>query len=562
MTPEDHPKLSPYLRKAPSVEPIASTTDAPTAPETGAANPLRRGSTSTQAFGAGRRESHDASEFYARFTPPIVSDDDTVNPLPELETVNLDDWCVNGDARNMTVIPDNSVALVVTSPPYFVGKEYEQAVAGDRDRGPEIPRTYLDYLQMLRDVFSECLRVLEPGGRIAVNVANLGRKPYRSLSADVINILQDDLGMLLRGEIIWHKAEGASGSLAWGSYRSATNPVLRDITERVIIASKGRFDRAQKPAKRETAGMPYRSSVSADEFMEATLDVWRIDPESARRVGHPAPFPVELPRRLIDLYTFEGDVVLDPFLGSGSTVVAAERTQRIGVGFDLDPDYVTLARERVAAEQARRRHRPVVSAGDEPLPTLQVPENIDERVEHFQARATKEGKKAQDLAKEVLEEAGFEIIAEKVKVKGTGLQLNFEITDQAGEYRYYVDMSGAFTSSRPGLMRTDTLWKMLGRANVLKTTHPDTRLLVLTSHLPRKNSEGDRAMRAVGPWALFDAIEIFDDPGDGLDFGENSDVNAAGVARLRSYAQQGATEPLPGYWTEADIAGRFHQRGA
>ena len=162
----------------------------------------------------------------------------------------------------------------------------------------------------------------------------------------------------------------------------------------------------------------------------------------------------------------------------------------------------------------------------------------------------------------MLEEAGFEIIAEKVKVKGTGLQLNSEITDQAGEYRYYVDMSGAFTSSRPGLMRTDTLWKMLGRANVLKTTHPDTRLLVLTSHLPRKNSEGDRAMRAVGPWALFDAIEIFDDPGDGLDFGENSDVNAAGVARLRSYAQQGATEPLPGYWTEADIAGRFHQRGA
>ena len=561
------------------MEPSSSTTDTPTAsngaasPNKGVATPadlgveieaapsLRKGATATQAFGAGRRESHDASEFYARFTPPVVSDDDTVNPLPDLKTLNLHDWCVNGDARHMDVIPDNSVALVVTSPPYFVGKEYEQALSGDR---PEIPKTYLDYLQMLRDVFSECLRVLEPGGRIAVNVANLGRKPYRSLSADVINILQDDLGMLLRGEIIWHKAEGASGSLAWGSYRSATNPVLRDITERVIIASKGRFDRAQKPAKRETAGMPHRSSVSADEFMEATLDVWRIDPESARRVGHPAPFPVELPRRLIDLYTFEGDVVLDPFLGSGSTVVAAERTARVGVGFDLDADYVTLARERVAAEQARTRHRPVVSAGDEPLPTLQVPENIDERVEHFQARATKEGKKAQDLAKEVLEEAGFEIIAEKVKVKGTGLQLNFEITDQQGEYRYYVDMSGAFTSSRPGLMRTDTLWKMLGRANVLKTTHPDTRLLVLTSHLPRKSSEGDRAMRAVGPWALFDAIEIFDDPADSLEF-EGSvagEATAAGVARLRSYAQQGAAEPLPGYWSAADIAERFHQRGA
>ena len=540
--------------------PIETPAASAEGPASDASRSLRKGATATQAFGAGRRESHDASEFYARFTPPVVSDDDTVGVLPDPASVGLSDWYVNGDARNMALVPDNSVALVVTSPPYFVGKEYEQAVVGDRDRAQAIPTSYLDFLQMLRDIFSECLRVLEPGGRIAVNVANLGRKPYRSLSADVISILQDDLGMLLRGEIIWHKAEGATGSLAWGSYRSATNPVLRDITERVIIASKGRFDRALKPAKRETEGLPHKSTVSADEFMEATLDVWRIDPESARRVGHPAPFPVELPRRLIDLYTFEGDAVLDPFLGSGSTVVAAERTGRVGVGFDLDPNYIELTRERVAAEQARRRHRPVESAGDEPLPLLQVPENIDERVEHFQARATKEGKKAQDLAKEVLIEAGFEIIAEKVKVKGTGLQLNFEVTDQAGEYRYYVDMSGAFTSSRPGLMRTDTLWKMLGRANVLKTTNPDTRLLVLTSHLPRKNSEGDRAMRAVGPWAIFDAIEIFDDPGDGLDLGDAD--TSAGVQRLRRYAQVGAAEPLPGFWNEADIAERFHSRGA
>ena len=113
---------------------------------------------------------------------------------------------------------------------------------------------------------------------------------------------------------------------------------------------------------------------------------------------------------------------------------------------------------------------------------LLTPESIDERVEHFQARATKEGKKAQDLAKEVLTEAGFEIIDEKVKVKGTGLQLNFLVTDQAGEYSYYVDMSGAFTSSRPGLMRTDTLWKMLGRAHVLKTARPDTPVILMTAH--------------------------------------------------------------------------------
>lgn len=518
---------------------------------------LRKGATSTQAFGAGRRESHDATEFYARFTPPIIADDEQVEVLPRLESLGLADWCIEGDARNMTVVPDNSVALVATSPPYFVGKEYEQAVVGDRDRLPAIPSTYLDYLQMLRDVFAECVRVLEPGGRIAVNVANLGRKPYRSLSADVISILQDDLGMLLRGEIVWHKAEGASGSLAWGSYKSATNPVLRDITERVIIASKGRFDRAVKRAKREDQGMPHKSTVSADEFMEATLDVWRIDPESARRVGHPAPFPVELPRRLIDLYTFEGDVVLDPFLGSGSTIVAAERTGRVGIGFDLDPAYIDLARERVAAERARRRHRPVESAGDEPLP-LTVPDTVEERVEHFQARATKEGKKAQDLAKEALTEAGFEIIDEKVKVKGTGLQLNFLVTDSIGEVSYYVDMSGAFTSSRPGLMRTDTLWKMLGRAHVLKNYEGDNRLLVLTSHLPRKGSEGDRALRAVGPWSVFDAIEIFDDPVDGLDLATGP---APGVQRLRYYGAGGAQEPLPGFWTEDDIEQRYTPTG-
>jgi site-specific DNA-methyltransferase (adenine-specific) len=205
---------------------------------------------------------------------------------------------------------------------------------------------------MLRDVFADCRRVLEPGGRLAVNVANLGRKPYRSLSADVIHILQDDLGLLLRGEILWRKAKGATGSIAVGSYLSAANPVLRDITERVVVASKGRFDRAVPRKERERRGLPFENTITKEEFFASTLDVWEIRPEHARRIGHPAPFPVDLPERLIHLYTYRDDVVLDPFIGSGSTAVAAVRTGRHYVGYDTDAHYVKLAEERIAAAHA------------------------------------------------------------------------------------------------------------------------------------------------------------------------------------------------------------------
>src|SRR5271155_402515 len=289
--------------------------------------------TATSNFGVGRREAHDAAPFYARFeVPEIVADAEVLRPEP------IADPFICGDSRNMGAIDDGSVALVVTSPPYFAGKQYEEEL--DREG---VPSSYLEYLDLLRQVCDECKRKLEPGVRLAVNVANLGRKPYRSLSADVIRILQDDLHLLLRGEVIWQKGEGASGSCAWGSFRSAANPVLRDITERVVIASKGRFDRAKSVKERELEELPHESSLSSDEFMAATLDVWDIAPESAKRVRHPAPFPVELPERIIRLYTYEGDLVLDPFMGSGSTLVAAAKVGRRFAGYDLDPAYVALA---------------------------------------------------------------------------------------------------------------------------------------------------------------------------------------------------------------------------
>jgi site-specific DNA-methyltransferase (adenine-specific) len=165
-----------------------------------------------------------------------------------------------------------------------------------------------------------------------------------------MSILQDDLALLLRGEVIWQKARGATGSIAVGSYLSASNPVFRDVTERVIVASKGRFDRAISRKEREKRGLPHENTIAKEEFFEATLDVWEIRPEHARRVGHPAPFPVELPARFIQLYTYRGDVVLDPFVGSGSTALAAKRSDRHYVGYDTDAEYVKLARERIEAE--------------------------------------------------------------------------------------------------------------------------------------------------------------------------------------------------------------------
>ena len=136
--------------------------------------PRRRSATSTSNFGVGRRESHIADAFYARFEAPEVSADEHV--APHESGVR----CVCGDARHMATVADDSVALVVTSPPYFAGKQYEEEL--DREG---VPSSYIEYLELLREVFTECKRVLEPGGRIAVNVANLGRKPYRSLAADV-----------------------------------------------------------------------------------------------------------------------------------------------------------------------------------------------------------------------------------------------------------------------------------------------------------------------------------------------------------------------------------------
>ncbi|MYJ15448.1 MAG: site-specific DNA-methyltransferase [Acidimicrobiia bacterium] len=472
----------------------------------------RRTPTETSSFGVGRRENHDASAFYARFDPPVIDPDERVGRRPQREGPIL------GDARSMNELPTNSVALVVTSPPYFVGKEYEDEVMVAARAGnvlSEVPGSYMEYLRLLHDVLRECYRVLEPGGRMAVNVANLGRKPYRSLSADVIRIL-DDLGLFLRGEIIWRKAAASSGSCAWGSFRSPSNPVLRDVTERVVVASKGRFDRALSSARRRALGLPHVATTNSDEFMEATLDVWTIPAENARRVGHPAPFPVELPLRLIHLYTYENDLVLDPFLGSGTTLVAARHASRRGVGYDIDPEYVQIAEDRLREAMA---------------------DTTDPR------RVSVSVKGARALAQQTLEESGFTITKTAPKLGRTGVSYDF-LVENRHHQRWYVDVAGGFTTVQPGLQRGAAVWETLGKAHVLHGTKTadEPRVLVITPKLPKPASLGRKAIKAVGPRCLFDLIDL---------------SNASDLLRLQCYGTEQTDRPSQGFWTTEQIHQSF-----
>jgi len=285
----------------------------------------RREGTRTSKFGVSKREGHDSTLFYgSRLYQGFVSDENA----PEMEnpiSVEVLDQVLCQDSRRMDNIPDSSVHLMVTSPPYNVGKEYDKDLDLD------------EYMNLLKNVFSETHRVLVNGGRACVNIANVGRKPYIPYHKFIIDALST-VGFLMRGEIIWNKGAGAGVSTAWGSWCSATNPTLRDTHEYILVFSKGKFRRVGKGKE---------STITRDEFLEFTKSVWSFQPESAKKVGHPAPFPIELPYRCIQLYTFKGEVVLDPFCGVGATPIAAMKTGRHFIGIDIDPEYVEKARKRV-----------------------------------------------------------------------------------------------------------------------------------------------------------------------------------------------------------------------
>ena len=287
-------------------------------------NYQRRG-TKTSSFGTPGRINHDSSEFYdsklyeSQKVPNKVEYKEQGIPPDIIDKI----YCKSSE--NMDEIPDYSVHLMITSPPYNVKKEYDDDLSLD------------EYRNLLKNVFRETYKKLVTGGRACINVANLGRKPYIPLHSYIIEDMLE-IGYLMRGEIIWNKASSASPSTAWGSWLSAANPVLRDIHEYILIFSKGSFSR-RKGEKENT--------IKKEDFLEWTKSVWTFPAVSAKSIGHPAPFPEELPRRLIQLYSFKEDIILDPFCGSGTTCLSASKDERHYIGYDINQEYVDLANNRV-----------------------------------------------------------------------------------------------------------------------------------------------------------------------------------------------------------------------
>ena len=287
---------------------------------------MKKISTKTSAFGTPGRINHDSSEFYNSRLYQNIKISKNIkfieNPIPKEKLNKI--YCKSSES--MDEIPDYSVHLMVTSPPYNVKKEYDEDLTLD------------EYRELLRRVFKETYKKLVTGGRACINIANLGRKPYIPLHKYIIEDMLD-IGFYMRGEIIWNKGSSASPSTAWGSWRSATNPVLRDVHEYILVFSKESFSRKKSSNK--------VSTITKEEFLEWTKSVWTFPAVSAKSIGHPAPFPEELPYRLIQLYTFKSEVVLDPFCGSGTTCLAALKSGRYYIGYEIEPKYVELAEKRI-----------------------------------------------------------------------------------------------------------------------------------------------------------------------------------------------------------------------
>lgn len=281
-------------------------------------------STETSSFGVSKRENHDSDKFYKSNLYSGIFIKAVEDKECHSISKNNIDIIFQHSSEKMTELPDNSVHLMITSPPYNVTKDYDQNL------------TLQDYLSLIEKVMKETYRVLIDGGRACVNVANVGRKPYLPLTTYLTDIMTN-IGFNNRGQIIWNKAASAGGSCAWGSWMSAANPILRDVHEYILVFSKGNMSRKK--------GI---DTISRNDFLEWTKSIWTMNTESAKRVHHPAPFPEELPHRLINLYSFQDDIILDPFMGSGTTAVAALKNQRHFIGYEISEEYKIIAEKRIS----------------------------------------------------------------------------------------------------------------------------------------------------------------------------------------------------------------------
>jgi DNA modification methylase len=239
------------------------------------------------------------------------------------------DKIICGDAvEEIQKIGSQTVDLVITSPPYNYGMDYDEH---------EDEIDWDAYFEWLNEIWQECVRVLKPGGRMCVNVQP-NWKVYQP-THHLISKQLTDLGLFWKGEILWEKNNYNCKYTAWGSWKSPSNPYLKYTWEFIEVFCKGSLKKA---------GDKEAIDITGDEFKKWTTAKWEIAPENRmREFGHPAMFPEELPRRLIKLFSYRGDLVMDPFNGMGTTTKVAWELRRHFLGIDISEDYCLVARERL-----------------------------------------------------------------------------------------------------------------------------------------------------------------------------------------------------------------------